>query len=127
LHYRTSKLPVAADPAAHEWSVNLFGPVQDGLGGPMIEGVTYPSFTTDGNHFTLYLRLNGGSGSADSCFFEYANGRWLINDPKAGKLIDKNWSVNGLVLKVDTSPDPLSSGCGMAAWPLVSKIGVEKE
>lgn len=92
LHYRRSKIPVADDPTAHAWSADLFGPVQDNLGGPAISGVTYPNFTSDGVHFTLYLRLNGGSGSADSHFFEYAAGNWLINTPADSKLIDKRWS-----------------------------------
>lgn len=92
LRYRTSRQPVAAHPAAHAWSADLFGPVQDHLGGPAIVSVTYPSFTSDGVHFTLYLRLNGGSGGADSCFFEYADGRWHINDPRAAKVIDQRWS-----------------------------------
>jgi len=92
LHYRASKTPVAADPAAHAWSAELFGPVQDNLGGPMIEGVTYPGFTSDGTNFVLYLRLNGGSGSADSHFFSYAGGKWMVNTAAASKFIDKNWS-----------------------------------
>jgi hypothetical protein len=40
LHYRRTLLPVADDPTAQEWSADLFGPVQDHLGGPSIEGVT---------------------------------------------------------------------------------------
>jgi len=92
LHYRRSKLPVAGNPEAHEWSADRFAPVQDNRGGPRIKDVTYPSFTSDGVHFTLYMRLNGGSGSGDSHFFEYANGRWSVNTPAAGKLIDKKWS-----------------------------------
>lgn len=92
LHYRRSKIPVANNPAANPWSADLFGPVQDNLGGSMIEGVTYPSFNSDGVHFTLYLRLNGGSGSADSHFFEYSNGRWGNNSPQESQFIDRRWS-----------------------------------
>ena len=92
LHYRTSRLPVANDPAAHAWSAELFGPVRDHLGGPMIESVTYPGFTTDGTNFVLYLRLNGGSGSADSHYFTYEGGKWSVNTPAASKFIDKQWS-----------------------------------
>jgi hypothetical protein len=92
LHYRRSRLPVAEDPAAHPWSPGLFGPVQDDLGGPGIEDVTYPRFTSDGVRFILHLRLNGDAGSADSHLFEYAHGRWIINTPQASKLIDKHWS-----------------------------------
>lgn len=92
LHYRTSKLPIAADPAAYPWSADLFGPGQDHLGGPKIVSVTYPSFTSDGTHFALYLRLNGGSGSADSHFFSYSDHQWSINTPQASKFIDKNCS-----------------------------------
>ena len=55
LHYRTSKTAVAANPAAHPWSAELFGPVADNLGGPTLVGVTYPAFTTDGTAFVLYL------------------------------------------------------------------------
>jgi hypothetical protein len=92
LHYRTSKGPVAANPAAYEWSGDLFGPVQDHLGGPPIDSVTYPAFTSDGENFVLYLRLNGGSGSADSHFFRYAECKWQVNTEAESKLIDKNWS-----------------------------------
>jgi hypothetical protein len=92
LHYRASKLPVANDPAAHAWSADLFGPVQDNLGGPAITTVTYPSFTSDGTHFALYLRLNIGSGNADSHFFAYEAGKWTVNTPAASKFIDRRWS-----------------------------------
>lgn len=92
LRYRTSKKPVAAKPTAYEWSGELFGPVQDHLGGAPIDSVTYPAFTSDGENFMLYLRLNGGSGSADSHFFRYTEGKWQVNTPAASKLIDKNWS-----------------------------------
>ena len=92
LHYRRSIISVAHDPAAHPWRADVFGPVQDNLGGSRIEGVTYPSFTGDAVHFTLYLRLNGGSGSADSHFFEYGKGRWEIDSPQDSKLIDQHWS-----------------------------------
>jgi hypothetical protein len=66
LRYRTSKTSVASNPAMHAWNSDLFGPVQDNLGGPVIESVTYPRFYTDGVNFLLYLRLGGGSGSANS-------------------------------------------------------------
>lgn len=92
LHYRTSKLPVANDPAAHAWTADLFGPVRDNLGGPKIASVTYPGFSSDGKDFVLYLRLNGGSGSADSHIFSYGGGRWNVNTEPASKLIDKRWS-----------------------------------
>ncbi len=92
LRYRASKQPVADNPAAHAWSAALFGPVMDNLGGPKLESVTYPSFTSDGTRFALYLRMDGGSGSASSNFFEYEGGRWRINDEPSSKLIDKRWS-----------------------------------
>jgi hypothetical protein len=92
LHYRTSRGPVANDPAGCEWSAELFGPVRDNLGGPVLESVTYPKFVVHGGSLVLYLRLNGGSGSADSHFFEYADGRWHVNAPPDGKFIDKSWS-----------------------------------
>jgi BNR repeat-containing family member/alpha-L-rhamnosidase len=76
LHYRTSILAVANDPAAHPWTADLFGPVRDNLGGPRIEAVTYPGFSSDGKSFVLYLRLNGGSGSADSHFFKSLKFEW---------------------------------------------------
>lgn len=91
LRYRTSKLPVAEDPATHEWSAELFGPVRNHLGGPKIALVTYPSFHSDGKTFLLYLRLGGGSGSANSHLFRYENGRWLVNTEGASKLIDRRW------------------------------------
>ena len=91
LRYRTSKLPVAADPAAHTWGAELFGPLRNHLGGPKIEYVTYPSFHSDGKSFLLYLRLGGGSGSANSHLFSYQNGRWLVNTEAASKFIDKKW------------------------------------
>ncbi|WP_197231246.1 BNR repeat-containing protein [Novipirellula artificiosorum] len=98
LHYRRSKTSVATHPMLHPWTTDLFEPVKDHLGGPTIEAVTYPCFTRDGDRLLLYLRLNGGSGSADSHFFEYANGQWQINDFDASKLIDKHWSGgNGTV------------------------------
>lgn len=110
LRYRHTVLPVADNPSAHKWTSTLFSPVLDNLGGAQITKVTYPSFTTDGTHFTLYLRLNGGSGSADSHFFEYENGKWITNEEATTKLIRKKWfggdkTVNaylhGLVFKDD--------------------------
>lgn len=92
LHYRSTKAAVADDPAAHAWNAKLFGPVRDHLGGGKIVGVTYPNFAADQTGFSLYLRLNGGSGSADSHFLHYAGGRWTTPDPAAGKLIDKHWT-----------------------------------
>ena len=92
LRYRATRTGVANAPEKHPWTPTLFGPVQDHLGGEPITSVTYPSFTTDGAHFTLYLRLNGGSGSADSHYFQYADGRWQDASPTSGKLIDKHWS-----------------------------------
>lgn len=98
LRYRTSKLPIADDPTSHPWSADLFGPVQDHLGGPQITSVTYPSFYTDGTHFLLYLRLGGGSGSANSHLFDYQNGAWQVNSEKDSQIIDRNWSGgNGTV------------------------------
>ena len=66
--------------------------MQDNLGGPKIVSVTYPSFTSDGIHFVLYLRLKGGSGAADSHFFEYQNGQWIINDEASSRFIAQRWS-----------------------------------
>jgi len=98
LRYRTSLEPVANNPAAYEWTADLFGPVQDNLGGHKITFVTYPSFSTDGEHFALYLRLGGGSGSANSHFFAYKDGKWSPNTEKNSQLIDKRWSGgNGTV------------------------------
>ncbi len=91
LHYRSSRFPVAADPTAYAWSEDLFGKDQDNLGGPKIISVTYPGFTSDGSSLVLYLRLNGGSGSADSHFFSYDAGKWHVNTEAASKFIDKNW------------------------------------
>jgi ribosomal protein L24E len=92
LHYRTSKLPVAKNPAAHAWSSDLFGPVLDNLGGPVLDFVTYPSFYTDGTNFALYLRMGGGSGSAYSHFFTYEGGKWSVNTEAASKFIQRDWS-----------------------------------
>lgn len=98
LHYRFSLPGVANQPSDHDWNESLFSPVQDHLGGPRIETVTYPNFVRDGDRMSLYLRLSGGSGSADSHFFEYESGRWIINDLSTSKLIDKRWSGgNGTV------------------------------
>lgn len=91
LHYRVSKAPVANDPADHEWNADLFSRGYDNLGGSRIDSVTYPAFTRDDDRLTLYLRLGGGSGSADSHYFDYARGRWTA-DTTSRKLIDKNWS-----------------------------------
>ena len=108
LRYRTSKLPVADHPEAHPWTAGLFGPVQDNLGGPKITSVTYPAFHTDGTRFLLYLRLGGGSGSANSHLFTYQNGKWIVNTENDSQIIDLKWSggdgtVNaypfGLVIK----------------------------
>ena len=92
LHYRTSKTAVANDPVAHPWSADLFGPTLDNLGGPTLVSVTYPSFTTDGTAFVLYLRMGGGSGSGNSHFFTYTAGRWSVNTEPASQFIDKAWS-----------------------------------
>ena len=92
LRYRRTLEGVANSPGSHEWTADLFGPVQNNLGGEKLVRVTYPSFTSDGTHFSLCLRLNGGSGSADSHFFSYRDGKWVINDMPSSKLIDKHWS-----------------------------------
>lgn len=92
LHYRTSITAVANHPAAHEWSSELFGPVQSHLGDQELKSVTYPSFASDGEHFALYLRLGGGSGGANSHFFAYENGSWSINTEADSQFIDKKWS-----------------------------------
>lgn len=92
LHYRTSKTAVAANPATVTWNADLFGPVRDTLGGPRIESVTYPSFQSDGTDFVLYLRLGGGSGNANSHFFAYAAGHWIVKTEAASKCIDRHWS-----------------------------------
>lgn len=92
LHYRRSIKGIANDPQNVDWKPDLFGDVQENLGGPKIETVTYPTFTTDGDQLLLYLRLNVGSGSADSHVFRYRSGKWIVNDPTASKMIDKRWS-----------------------------------
>lgn len=92
LRYRVTKLPVAANASAHEWRAELFGPLRDNLGGPKLESVTYPGFTADGTNLVLYLRLGGGSGAANSHFFTYADGHWLVNSEAASKVIDQKWS-----------------------------------
>jgi len=98
LHYRASKLPVALDPAAHVWRAELFGEVQDHLGGPAMAMVTYPVFTSDDQGMALYLRMGGGSGSGNSHFHYYEDGQWRINSEAASQLIDKHWSGgNGTV------------------------------
>lgn len=110
LRYRVSNAPVANAPEAYAWNAGLFGPVQSSLGGPKLESVTYPRFYTDGTHFLLYLRLGGGSGSANSHLFAYESGRWTVNTEADSKFLDRNWSggdktVNvypqGLVLRND--------------------------
>jgi hypothetical protein len=92
LRYQRSKLPAANNPSAHPWTADLFGPVQDHLGGGPLEGVTYPRFTVAGAGMVLYLRMGGGSGGANSHFFSYADGRWSVNTEAASQLIDKYWS-----------------------------------
>ncbi|WP_186775443.1 BNR repeat-containing protein [Rubripirellula tenax] len=98
LHYRCSRPGLANKPKEFTWTEALFGAAEDNLGGPKLETVTYPSFVRDGDRLSLYLRLNVGSGSADSHLFEYHAGCWIINDPGSSKLIDKHWSGgNGTV------------------------------
>ncbi|MFC1761759.1 BNR repeat-containing protein [Planctomycetota bacterium] len=98
LHYRASKLPVAVDPAAHDWTADLFGAVQDHLGGSPMAKVTYPVFTSDAKGMMLYLRMGGGSGSANSHFLTYEGGQWIVNSEAASQFIDKAWSGgNGTV------------------------------
>ncbi len=98
LRYRTSILPIAKNPDSHSWTADLFGPVRDNLGGPRINSVTYPSFYSDGSHFLLYLRLGGGSGSANSHLFSYKDGMWTVNSEVESRIIDKKWSGgNGTV------------------------------
>lgn len=92
LRYRASKLPIAQDPDSHPWGPELFGPVQDHLGGPQITSVTYPSFHSDGSQFLLYMRLGGGSGSANSHLFNYEDSSWTVNTEKESQIIDLNWS-----------------------------------
>ncbi len=98
LHYRASKLAVALDPAAHDWTADIFGEVHDHLGGPSMAKVTYPVFTSDAKGMMLYLRMGGGSGSANSHFLSYEGGRWVVNSESASQFIDKSWSGgNGTV------------------------------
>ena len=58
----------------------------------MIDFVTYPRFYSDGGNFVLYMRLGGGSGNANSHFFNYESGRWTVNTETASKFLDRNWS-----------------------------------
>jgi ribosomal protein L24E len=91
LHYRASKPGVADDPAGNPWTADLFGPVMNNLGGPKLDKLTYPEFTTDGTRLMLYFRT-GAAGNGDSNFFEYEAGKWTINTVAASKFIDRNWS-----------------------------------
>ena len=98
LHYRSSREPIALNPEAHTWEARSFTPVQDHLGGPRIERVTYPVFTSDDQGMMLYLRLGGGSGSGNSHFLYYEAGQWCENSEATSKIIDKHWSGgNGTV------------------------------
>lgn len=92
LRYRVTKVPVAAKPTAYTWSAELFGPVQNNLGGPRLDYVTYPSFRADGESLSLYLRMGGGSGAANSHILSYTNGRWVVNSEPASQFIDQHWS-----------------------------------
>jgi hypothetical protein len=66
--------------------------VQDHLGGEQLVGVTYPAFTVAGSGMVLYLRMGGGSGSANSHLLKYSDGRWTLNSEAESKFIDKGWS-----------------------------------
>lgn len=113
LRYRHSKPGVANRPESIKWDAAVFGPVHDRLSmvfseqskrsvdraarsaaaiAPKIESVTYPSFVSYGDSMLLYLRLGGGSGSADSHLFRYRGGRWLIQTESDSKFIAKEWS-----------------------------------
>jgi hypothetical protein len=116
LRYRTSILPVADAPESHTWTAELFGPVRNHLGGPPIESVTYPSFYTDGSRFLLYLRLGGGSGSANSHFFTYENHAWTINTEEASKFIDREWSGGDKTVNAYPLPATFHNGRLHLAW-----------
>jgi hypothetical protein len=94
LRYRVTEQPVAANPAMYQWSAKLFGPVQHNLGGPVLDNVTYPSFTADGDRLVLYLRMGGGAGAANSHYFTYEDGRWTVNTERDSQFIDQHWSGN---------------------------------
>ena len=116
LHYRSSVKGVANDPSAYSWNAKLFGPVRDNLGGGAIDRVTYPSFATDDKQFTLYLRLNGGSGNADSHLFDYADGRWITPNPADSKIIDKNWSGGDQTVNAYPHPLVIKNGRRHLTW-----------
>ncbi|KAA1261787.1 hypothetical protein LF1_43470 [Rubripirellula obstinata] len=107
LRYRHSLQPIANAPETANWNAEAFSPVLNNLGrvsrsrnsrnrrnaaGPKIESVTYPSFVTADDSLFLYLRLGGGSGSANSHLFRYRRGRWLDNQEPTSQFIDKAWS-----------------------------------
>ena len=77
LRYRVTEQPVAANPAMYQWSAKLFGPVQHNLGGPVLDNVTYPSFTADGDRLVLYLRMGGWGRSGQLTLF-YLRG-WALD------------------------------------------------
>jgi ribosomal protein L24E len=107
LRYRHSRHPVADSPQSTRWNAEVFGPVKDNLGqvrmlrnrrnrsrspSYKIESVTYPNFIVADDALLLYLRLGGGSGSANSHLFNYQRGRWIVNQEFSSQFIDKNWS-----------------------------------
>ncbi len=107
LRYRHSVGPIANSAERAKWTEEAFSPVHNNLGrvmrsrnsrtrrnavGPKIESVTYPSFVRADDSLLLYLRLGGGSGSANSHLFRYRKGQWLDRQEPTSKLIDKTWS-----------------------------------
>lgn len=85
-NYRKSVAGLLDNPEQFNWDNKLFGPVQNGLLGPVMQPTTYPRFVTEPSGKLLLLLRHGESGAGDSFLYEYdgSSGNWT----GLGKLVD---------------------------------------
>ena len=85
-NYRKSVPDVLNAPERFTWDSSVFGPLQNGLQGSIMQPTTYPRFVTEPSGKLLLLLRHGESGAGDSYLYEYDgnNGDWT----GLGKLVD---------------------------------------
>jgi len=113
-NYRVSEPKVALNPETIEWSVDLFGPVENELGSlGSIERFTYPYFFNAPNgNLMLYYR-EGGSGNGQGMIQEYDGdaGEWTTG---LGRFIASTGSYTGALSTNSQSRNPYLNGISYA-------------